>query len=577
MESTTSTETDPPTGNLYATLSMLVERERLENTFCGWEKKLKDVMGTAPGALARAVDPFFDDIADRGRNIFFKETLLAGNPRRPLAFHFPEEVEWATEGRSMTARFPGGWAMRAECFSFWYLHSNGALSYNLALELPYGHSIRDYFGMAVLQKAMFESEGTQWAGEACGLVEFGARPMGFWEFVRTLLEKDAGALFLGTLGLSRKDEGTSFSGLWKALAGEARVGSTRPAFHRAAFLLEDASFFEALGKPENERNPDPKKCPGLPPDGDVIRYAPGHLEAVEGWAETDRDLYFLSGFLRNIIDFLRQNGSEVKDGTDREYPAAEEDPATADFLLYVNHHSIFEVVRESRSLEAGRAYLGTCPYLFLVHMMAFQNEALVRRLEVEIGRLVERVRDEGLTVARLQALRASDEKMKKVIDAFDEHRLKIFEDVERYTHLNVFRYDTEQDFFRAVERVRGLGDRQAHWNEVLARLQETVASIRDRTRQDSEDWLNKTVVFISFMSVLQVVFAVPELLKSLGESYPGMQLWRKPLDLVVLVLLPVSIPVMVAAVVLARRYLRQTGGLLSIWRKGTASPGRPRA
>src|SRR6185312_15571530 len=96
------------------------------------------------------------------------------------------------------------------------------------------------------------------------------------------------------------------------------------------------------------------------------------LGALESRYPRELALIFLSGFLHNVIDFFQQDESELADGTD---PLHQD----AHFLLYATQESVFEVVDKSGSLERAHDYIGTCPYLFLVHVMALQDEALVRQ------------------------------------------------------------------------------------------------------------------------------------------------------------------------------------------------------
>ncbi len=522
-------------GTLYLTLSLLVERARLDARLAGhWppdDGHLAEAMQRHADLreFSQAVDPFFADIADRERHIFSREVLLQASNGK-LALVFPPCVDWSTEGKHMRACLADGLELAVTRRSFWYLHSNGALSYNLSLELDYRHDMAHFLALSVLQKAAVScSEGTQWTlddGRFGVRMEAGAQP--FWSWVRDQFDLDGWEIFrqLGMDGAMALADGER---LWSVLVQDApEAGGNAPAgyprFHRAAFLLKDPAFFHHLCQPEEGRNPDKLETgplAPLPPEAKRMVYDQDCLRGIDAWHPTRLNLYFLSGFLRNILDFLRQNASEVKDGTDREYPEGDMDPDDADFLLYVNQHSVFEVVSESRSLDAGLDYLGTCPYLFLVHIMAFHNEALVRALEGKIRRLVLDLEALGLNSARLGPLRRNKTRMHEIVGKFDEHRLEIFETVEKYTHLNVFRYDTEQNFFKAIERVRGLSDRQRHWDEVLSRLESTVNDIRGKARESAEDLLNEMVFVLSVLGVLQVVYGWPELARHLALSESG--------------------------------------------------------
>ncbi|MFD1046649.1 hypothetical protein ACFQ1S_14355 [Kibdelosporangium lantanae] len=151
-------------------------------------------------------------------------------------------------------------------------------------------------------------------------------------------------------------------------------------------VLADPYFFHLL---HNDNRGVLSKIDPVRPqavDGRTLVYRGAALDNLD---PDDLAYYFLAGFFQNIIDFLRQDIAEVLDGTDPIYPAAGEQEDPGHVIVYASAGSVFEVVAQSRSLSAGREWIGTCPYLFLVHLMTLHNEDLVRRYEQQVRNLIE--------------------------------------------------------------------------------------------------------------------------------------------------------------------------------------------
>src|SRR6185295_12413229 len=98
---------------------------------------------------------------------------------------------------------------------FWFLHSNGALTYHLSFEIAYEHRLQHYYAMSMLQKAFFPSEIPVdklqlWVHEGGGfdldtfLVDEGKT--GLPEFVKTKFIKHITELIPGVCGTSDKGD-----------------------------------------------------------------------------------------------------------------------------------------------------------------------------------------------------------------------------------------------------------------------------------------------------------------------------------------------------------------------------------
>jgi hypothetical protein len=205
---------------------------------------------------------------------------------------------------------------------------------------------------------------------------------------------------------------------------------------------------------------------------------------------------FLSGFLQNIVDFLQQDGLEVYDGLSPIYPSADASGANEGFMLYATPSVMYEVVSSSRSLDGGRPWIGTCPYIFLVHMTAFHNESLVLRYENNVSRLVGHLQSAGLKASdRKTTQQRFDAVLDHAYGCIRDFRLVTFEQVHKHYSFNVFRYETEQTFFDKIETVRGVGPRRKYWDEVLEHLTATV----DGLKQDREGRFERRIGRFGFL------------------------------------------------------------------------------
>ncbi|MGQ2991126.1 MAG: hypothetical protein ACT6RD_04555 [Brevundimonas sp.] len=149
-------------GTIYWTLSLYIEAD-----------KVAAAVGLKPGervepdrfrqvqrghkpslALANAVDPLMNDIADRETQGEVQEFLLAATAAdyadmrearkavrqyEDLTFIVPETIAWTTEGVEFQARPKGlGHPRTVKLRRFWLSHNNGALSYHLSFSHYYG-------------------------------------------------------------------------------------------------------------------------------------------------------------------------------------------------------------------------------------------------------------------------------------------------------------------------------------------------------------------------------------------------------------------------------------------------------
>lgn len=548
-------------GTLHLTLSFLIHHGLIkavlpDSAAARWNRELlgrlahgSDYQDTR--RLGRAIEPLFNDIADRQRGLFVEDFLLdtpslpvdpgladADNICGRVVLQFPAGLHWKTEGRASTLRIAEPVALQATCRAFWVAHSNTSLSYHLSLQLPYAHDHRHYYALSLLQKAVFSSEQTDWLQSAAegGLrvrdADDGAGDwQSFYQYVRTLFESHAGHL-LGRVAGEPGDAAApqlAKDGLWRRLLVDpamAAASERDPTMRddarmrhasllgnlqcRALLLLEDPYFFALLGPDVRTGLSAFTEVAAAREDGgdnprnryDEAALLPARLPPAE------LDYYFLSGFLQNIIDFLRQDVSEIQDGTDPIYPPAGTEDEGGHFLVYATQTSIYEVVARSRSLGVGRAWIGTCPYLFLVHLMTMHNESLVQEYERMVRALIGRMGTDRLLDAKSVDGGAAyaSEQADEAFKAFRRFRLDTFEKVAKHRYFNVLRYDTERQFYEAIETVRGIQQREAYWASVVSDLEKTVDDLRENESKRSEQFLNRVLFYVTFLGVLQILF-----------------------------------------------------------------------
>ena len=508
--------------------------------------------------LQRAIDPMFEDIADRDRNLFIKDFLLdtpdggtgAGlggaaprgrNVCASVALELAAAVRWTTEGKTSTVDLGGPIVFRdVLCRAFWMVHSNDALSYHLSFEVPFERDLRSCYGLSMLLKAVHPNEGTAWALQEEGWMvrdEVG-RPVPLLAFVESLFERHAHHLFAalmqhGAGGDAARVEAMSRTA-WDRLVMrdpdrtaedgvDTRDWAAGARRRRLLVVLRDPDLFRLIDRVRL----DPDLLHGLEPlrtdahgsysaqsvrrhfeaQAALVAATKPGMEALS--AEQLEVIVFLSGFFQNIVDFLEQDDLEVHDGITPLYPESAAERGNNGYLLYATPRFVFEVVATSRSLDGvGRRWLGTCPYVFLVHVMALHNEGIVRTYEKNVSELI---RDLELMGIRSDAVEAAEGEALPLGSAFariKRFRLQTFEQVHKHLSFNIFRYETERTFFRLIEEVRGSSTRHQYWDGVLKELTEAVDSLKDHRQTHYGLRLGWLGFILALSGVLQVWFAI---------------------------------------------------------------------
>lgn len=557
------TENEPRT--LYFTLSLYADQKDVRAAFSdidnlidskrqifiqsGYRESLK---------LRDAIEPLLNDITDRERESRIEDFFLStsdGLKPETIEITVPAKIRWSTEGIQFSAVFDGDTSKKMNVRTFWYIHSNGAISYHMSFICRYEHSARDFYFMSMLQKACAPKEFKRDLDEGSKTrdVDFldpesGVFPLDavrvtshqtplmkdltFWNYVKECFNRHAFDLFNHPrIGIGSHDTADYFTSLVRT-SNFIEVPGLEMPNARYLFLFDDAIFFEALSRKEKEAIRSNAQLSDIAKEiGAMIEKAKRDHGAGKTAAPTvDLDngflskcdkldvalrYYFLSGFCQNIIDFMNQDASEIRDSLDPIYPTTPEQEEENFFFRFANPRSMTQIVPGSRSLNIGNDFIGTCPYAFLIHVASLHNEFLTRSFESEVARLKASVeRKTGIV-----PLGATKDYAGAAREFYD-FRTRTLADYIRYRYENVFRYDTEGDCFTSLEKVRGVSRKTTYLNEMVTNLQSTTRDLEERQRRDDADLrdrnaakLNFLVLVVGGFSILQVVFQVLEFLK----------------------------------------------------------------
>jgi hypothetical protein len=238
-------------------------------------------------------------------------------------------------------------------------------------------------------------------------------------------------------------------------------------------------------------------------------YEPGRTDCI--------DYLFLAGFNQNIIDWLNQDTSEILDSTDPIYPTDDDQTGEAFFVRFANHRALITYVAQSRSLEVGNDYIGTCPYAFLIHILTMHNEFLSRGHEERAAKDIEAIG---------KALKHKAPNFEKIENQINELKAANYEVFETHRYLNVFRYDTERDVFAKLEQLRGVDRRNAAVMEAIGSLEDKSSDLegrRNSAQQTLEEKRGKTLnyvgIAIGWVSAVGLLFSASEYIKNNPLGY----------------------------------------------------------
>lgn len=258
---------------------------------------------------------------------------------------------------------------------------------------------------------------------------------------------------------------------------------------------------------------------------------PVHIPAFEQQRRDCLDFLFLAGLNQNIIDFMNQDTSEVLDSIDPIYPTQDQQADERFFVRYANHRAMITYVAESRSLEIGNDYIGTCPYAFLIHALSMHNEFLTRSHEARTLGIVDHVQhllgdgpahpgsvglapDARIPISASRRLDAAE-------IAINRAKLSEYDDHDRYRYDNPFRYDTERTVFAKLEDLRGVARRTAALTRAIRSLEDHARDLKRRRDADDAQQEARRTGVIQILLGATGIFGAGQMIYSIGENAKG--------------------------------------------------------
>lgn len=646
-------------GTLYWTVSLYVPAQKLSEAVGlavprgGGSRAIVEsshwrrlIAGHRPSViLGRAIDPLFNDIADRDVLGGAQEFLVAAFDDEAHAswddvqqqvldevgvtFAPPASVEWVTEGHTYVAEPDGLDKVQTMYLKrYWFAHYGGALSYHLSFRYQYrpddetdhvqrgdGYQPANLYFLSILQKLVspkefalpFDKLAVAADGVAQsvfdadvdvallrqtrvrGLAAQDGADLPFWVGVRERFEDDARRLVGRLRKVLNCRPPVDTSPLHAILLEDQPIievpGLGMPRC-RSMFFYHEERFFRRL-MPVDERGSATDIKNFVRPD----HFAP-YLEAIQSLtpiqgryhlddayfrelgseANADQrarvlDYLFLSGFNQNVIDFTNQDVSEILDSTDPLYPDNDDQRDEGFFVRYANHRAFITYVPDSRSLEIGNDYIGTCPYAFLIHVLVMHNEYLDRLHEAASEQRVGEIR-EALAGVDLGADGTAHGENVRTLELVEKlintAKLAHYHEYLRYKYVNPFRYDTERDVFEKLADLRGANRKQHalqlaldaledHATDLALQNQRLQRAAQEAQRARDEKENNIIVVGFSILGVSSIIqmwhgFAT-QYQQNGGSTLPG---FLRGIDLPVmeriLVLTGIGLPAVVGVV-----------------------------
>jgi hypothetical protein len=238
----------------------------------------KQAAHRASSSLSEAIEPLFNDIADRERLGRVDDYLFAAtddNAASEIQIRSPDEIEWETEGVSFKAT-PGSLGPQTvRSRRFWFVHKNAAVSWHLSFRADYEHTPAHFYFMSMMQKVLAPKEFRPPHGahmtevkvhaplnghtgidplDKVTIAEDGMPEQPFWVVVARWFQLDAKVLFdrlSGSREWRRSELGASadlFGDLVRYEPFLEIPGLKMPRF-RFMFFFQDAEFFRRLLPP----------------------------------------------------------------------------------------------------------------------------------------------------------------------------------------------------------------------------------------------------------------------------------------------------------------------------------------
>lgn len=203
-----------------------------------------------------------------------------------------------------------------------------------------------------------------------------------------------------------------------------------------------------------------------------------------------------------------------------------------------NHRAMITYAPQSRSLEAGNDYIGTCPYAFLIHVLALHNEFLARGHETWSMARVERIKalvkgrqpeqnPMQIALAQIEPLEPG-ECLEQAEFAINDAKLAEFGNYERFRYINPFRYDTERDVFAQLEELRGTSRKQAALALAIRSLEDHASDLKRRSQRANDAEVARRDARLNILLGGTGVFGPGQMIYWIGEKASGEEAGKAP-------------------------------------------------
>jgi hypothetical protein len=570
---------------MYLTLSLYLSSDKIEEAIgtSYTVDNLRTLQKNDPNStiLRDAIDPLFNDIADRERLAKVDEIILAATA--PVAGDLieitaPETLVWQTEGKTFHATPPGlSKPRRLLTRRFWYGHADGALSYHVSFSLGYDHTPGDFYFLSLLQKVLAPKEfssaphagmrrptasaltGIQPLDEVC--INDGTKnDLRFWHYIKNCFEVDADTLLNDLSQISDGKRGKSINADFDHLVSHIpfiEVPGLEMPLARFKFFFQDKGLFNRLLPPilpgNNVRQPRAIYCQDQ-------CYAP---------------------YIERIDALLKEDAAELRDQGSK--PVVHLDTTYWDWVMTrpdyasLTDTDLTEIQQRIPAFEA-RHRPDCLQYMFLSgfnqNIIDFMNQDASEILDsldpiyptndeqdseaffvrfanpralityVRSSRSLETGNDylgtcpyaflvhvcsfhneclarnyEEEAFALIANVETFNQKrqFKKAAEVFYDFRMSAYAGYQRHRSRNIFRYDTEGDVFDAMERLRGTSRRETYLESLVSNVESQTRDLEARIQKSDEQRLNYVLGALGVFSLFQLVFNWAEVLSDFNK------------------------------------------------------------
>ncbi|MEZ5954972.1 MAG: hypothetical protein R3C13_11790 [Hyphomonas sp.] len=567
--------------SLYITLSMYISEAKVAATL-GSRLTPRSVEQFQPGylnsaKLRDAVDPLFNDIADRERRGRIDDFLLGAlGGQRPefVTVDVPDTIIWKTEGAQSVNSLEGLNRKRSlRVRRFWYAHVNGALSYHLSIRYDYTHSIADLYFLSLLQKVAapkefpFAADAPAHDGPArvtnsrTGIQAIDAvtistdgKDMPFWHYVRTCFDTDAAHLFAAlSRHVARPAGGKAKGSPKKALPAASfdtliqqapfiEVPGLEMPVSRLLFFFQDKTFFDQL-LPVDPTTLMPVQR-GTRMDEEFGAHCGACLEdALQSAPNTDQTYRLDAAFWSKLLSYKLPDGTPLSATADA--PEALRYMFLAGFnqniIDFLNQDasevldSLDPIYPENEAQEAERKFIRYAnPRAMITYVQSSRSletandyigtcpyAFLIHILSMHNEFLTREYEDAALQlVSDVRADNASS--LREAARHFYDFRTGPYEAYYRDRYMNIFRYDTEGDVFEKMTQLRGIARRNDYVERLVSNVESQTRDREARMSKRDESAMSVLLGALGVFGLFQLMFNWADVLNNkLSLANPG--------------------------------------------------------